>query len=91
MVLLLITILSFSDKLVLFFQVDVLLKATGNAPIMKKKKWAVDPDKKIGYLIEFIKRYLKFEPSESLVSLFFIVFPPSHMRWYLNGCYKKYC
>jgi hypothetical protein len=43
------------------------LKATGNAPIMKKKKWAVDPEKKIGWIIEFMKKYLKLEHSERLV------------------------
>nr|CAD7607024.1 unnamed protein product [Timema genevievae] len=45
---------------------DILLKATGNAPIMKKKKWAVDPDKPIGWIIEFIRKYLKLDPADSL-------------------------
>jgi len=49
------------------FSVDILLKATGNAPIMKKKKWAVDPDRKIGWIMEFIKKYLKLDRSEQLV------------------------
>lgn len=35
---------------------------------MKTKKWAVDKNKKIGWIIDFIKKYLKLEPSESLVS-----------------------
>ncbi|XP_026293605.1 autophagy protein 12-like [Frankliniella occidentalis] len=47
-------------------KIDILLKATGNAPIMKTKKWALDKDKKIGWIIDFIKKYLKLEPSESL-------------------------
>ncbi|RZF37373.1 hypothetical protein LSTR_LSTR009724 [Laodelphax striatellus] len=47
-------------------KIDVLLKATGNAPIMKQKKWTIDPDKKIAGIIEFVKKYLKFEPQESL-------------------------
>jgi len=51
------------------FSVDILLKATGNAPIMKKKKWAVDPDRKIGWIMEFIKKYLKLDRSEQLVIL----------------------
>lgn len=34
---------------------------------MKKKKWAVDQTKKIGWIIEFIRKYLKCEPAESLV------------------------
>nr|CAD7395110.1 unnamed protein product [Timema cristinae] len=49
-----------------YVTVDILLKATGNAPIMKKKKWAVDPDKPIGWIIEFIRKYLKLEPADSL-------------------------
>jgi Ubiquitin-like autophagy protein Apg12. len=49
------------------FSVDILLKATGNAPIMKKKKWAVDPDRKIGWIMEFMKKYLKLDRSEQLV------------------------
>jgi hypothetical protein len=49
------------------FSVDILLKATGNAPIMKKKKWAVDPERKIGWITEFMKKYLKLDRSEYLV------------------------
>lgn len=48
--------------------VDVLLKATGDAPIMKKKKWAVEGEKPVGWVAEFIRRYLKLEASDSLVS-----------------------
>ena len=53
------------------FLVDILLKATGNAPIMKKKKWAVDAEKHIGWIIEFVKKYLKLEPEEKLVCFTF--------------------
>jgi ubiquitin-like protein ATG12 len=34
---------------------------------MKKKKWAVDPEKKIGWITEFMKKYLKLDRSEYLV------------------------
>jgi hypothetical protein len=34
---------------------------------MKKKKWAVGYDKTIGWVIDFIKRYLKLEASQALV------------------------
>lgn len=37
---------------------------------MKKKKWTVDQEKKIGSVVEFIKKYLRLEPSENLVSAF---------------------
>lgn len=50
------------------FVVDVLLKATGNAPIMKKKKWSVDAEKQVGWISEFIKKYLKLETSDQLVN-----------------------
>jgi len=46
--------------------IDVLLKAAGDAPIMKKKKWAVDPAKKVGWIIDFIRKYIRCEPNESL-------------------------
>lgn len=35
---------------------------------MKNKKWNVDSDKPIGWIIEFVKKYIKLEPSEKLVS-----------------------
>lgn len=47
--------------------VDILLNATGNVPIMKKRKWAVDQDKPIGWIMSFIHKYLKLEPQEKLV------------------------
>ena len=58
-------------------KIDVLLKAAGDAPIMKKKKWAVDANKPIAYLIEFIRKYIKCEPSESLFLYVNQTFAPS--------------
>nr|ADO32996.1 autophagy-like protein Atg12 [Biston betularia] len=58
-------------------KVDILLKATGNAPIMKKKKWAVDAEKPIGWIIEFVKKYLKLEPDEKLFVYVNQTFAPS--------------
>ena len=52
-----------------FSVVDILLKATGDAPIMKKKKWQVDRTKRISWVSEFIRKYIKSDPSESLVSI----------------------
>lgn len=51
----------------LLFIVDVLLKPAGDAPIMKKKKWAVDRNKRIGWVGEFIKKYLKLTAQDSVV------------------------
>ena len=50
--------------------VEVRLMATGDAPIMKQKNYKVDNDKKIEWIIAFIRKYLKLEESESLVSEF---------------------
>lgn len=58
-------------------KVDILLKPTGNAPIMKKKKWTVDSDKPIGWIVEFIKKYLKLEPNEKLFLYVNQTFAPS--------------
>lgn len=61
-------------NVILFFLVDVLLKAAGDAPIMKKKKWAVDANKTVSYLVEFIRRYIKCDPSDSLVSVVYNIY-----------------
>ncbi|XP_076627187.1 autophagy-related 12 [Colletes latitarsis] len=47
-------------------KIDILLKATGNAPIMKQKKWAVSQDYCIGKISDFIRRYLKLDSNEKL-------------------------
>ncbi|XP_033630476.1 autophagy protein 12-like [Asterias rubens] len=58
-------------------KVDILLRATGDAPIMKKKRWAVDQSKKIAWVIDFIRKYIKCEPSESLFLYVNQAFAPS--------------
>ncbi|CAL4068773.1 unnamed protein product, partial [Meganyctiphanes norvegica] len=47
-------------------KVDVLLRATGDAPIMKKKRWAVEGEKPVGWVSDFIRKYLKLDTSDSL-------------------------
>ncbi|KAL2083964.1 hypothetical protein ACEWY4_019482 [Coilia grayii] len=47
-------------------KIDVLLKAVGDAPIMKTKKWAVERGRTVQSLAQFISRFLKLEPSEQL-------------------------
>ncbi|RWS12726.1 ubiquitin-like protein ATG12 [Dinothrombium tinctorium] len=47
-------------------KVDVLLKATGDVPIMKKKKWLIDANKTVLSVITFIKQYLKLDANEPL-------------------------
>ncbi|XP_076241888.1 autophagy-related 12 [Calliopsis andreniformis] len=47
-------------------KIDILLKATANAPIMKQKKWSVSQDYCIGRISDFIRRYLKLDANEKL-------------------------
>uniref|UniRef100_A0A8C3Y6F7 Ubiquitin-like protein ATG12 n=63 Tax=Passeriformes TaxID=9126 RepID=A0A8C3Y6F7_CATUS len=46
--------------------VDVLLKAVGDTPIMRTKKWAVERTRTIQGLVDFIKKFLKLMASEQL-------------------------
>ncbi|XP_058296579.1 ubiquitin-like protein ATG12 isoform X1 [Hylobates moloch] len=48
-------------------KIDILLKAVGDTPIMKTKKWAVERTRTIQGLIDFIKKFLKLMASEQLV------------------------
>ncbi|OXB83632.1 UNVERIFIED_CONTAM: hypothetical protein H355_015280 [Colinus virginianus] len=52
------------------FPVDILLKAVGDTPIMKTKKWAVERTRTIQGLCDFIKKFLKLVASEQLVRRF---------------------
>ncbi|XP_069736528.1 ubiquitin-like protein ATG12 [Phaenicophaeus curvirostris] len=47
-------------------KIDVLLKAVGDTPIMKTKKWAVERTRTIQGLVDFIKKFLKLMASEQL-------------------------
>ncbi|XP_041362942.1 ubiquitin-like protein ATG12 isoform X1 [Gigantopelta aegis] len=58
-------------------KVDVLLKATGDAPILKTKKWAVFRTKKISWVCEFIKKLMKLDRSDSLFFYVNQTFSPS--------------
>lgn len=40
---------------------------------MKKKKWAVEGDKRVGWVADFIRKYLKLDPADNLVSLSCVV------------------
>ncbi|KAF5398310.1 Ubiquitin protein ATG12 [Paragonimus heterotremus] len=59
---------SASDK------VTLLLKATGNAPLMKKKTWSVSRKQTIGWVVKFFRDYIACAPNES----FFV---------YVNQCF----
>ncbi|XP_029845789.1 ubiquitin-like protein ATG12 [Ixodes scapularis] len=58
-------------------KIDVLLKATGDAPIMQKRKWAVSASMKVMDIADFIRKYLKLEQSESLFLYINQAFAPS--------------
>ncbi|KAI0236970.1 Ubiquitin-like protein ATG12 [Lamellibrachia satsuma] len=47
-------------------KVDILLKATGGAPIMKKAKWSVETSKTMSWIIDFLRRYIKCEQQQSI-------------------------
>ncbi|XP_038952891.1 ubiquitin-like protein ATG12 isoform X1 [Rattus norvegicus] len=48
------------------FEVDILLKAVGDTPIMKTKKWAVERTRTVQALIDFIRKFLRLLASEQL-------------------------
>ncbi|XP_077313446.1 ubiquitin-like protein ATG12 [Lithobates pipiens] len=47
-------------------KIDVLLKAVGDTPIMKNKKWTIERIRTVQGLMDFIKKYLKLDSSEQL-------------------------
>ncbi|XP_053207216.1 ubiquitin-like protein ATG12 [Panonychus citri] len=47
-------------------KIDILLKATGDAPILKKRKWLVEGEQNIGFILNFVKNSLKLNRNESL-------------------------
>ena len=57
--------------------VEVRLQAAGDAPIMKQKNYKVDAEKKIQWILSFIRKYLKLNESESLFVYVNQAFSPS--------------
>lgn len=47
-------------------KIEFLLKAVGNAPILKKKKFALERTKTVHYIIDWLKKYMKLDPKEQL-------------------------
>ncbi|KAM4703992.1 ubiquitin-like protein ATG12 [Rhinophrynus dorsalis] len=47
-------------------KIDVLLKAVGDTPIMKNKKWTIERTRTVQGLMDFIKKYLKLDSAEQL-------------------------
>jgi len=70
-------------------KVEVRLQAAGDAPIMKQKNYKVDGDKKISWIIQFIRKYLKLEQNDSLFLYVNQAFSPSPDQTVsnLNECF----
>nr|ABX75445.1 autophagy-related protein 12 [Lycosa singoriensis] len=47
-------------------KVTLWLKPTGNAPILKNKKWTVEKKQTIAMIMVFLKKYMNLEPSASM-------------------------
>lgn len=47
-------------------KIEILLKAAGNAPILKKKKFLLDRTKNVHYIVDWLKKYMKLEPKDQL-------------------------
>jgi len=58
-------------------KINVILKPVGDAPILKQKLWAVDPDKQVSGIIQFIKKYLKITSEGGLFVFVNQAFAPS--------------
>lgn len=54
-----------------------MLNAVGNSPIMKTRKWAVDQEKQISWIIKFIHKYLKLSTEERIFLYVNQTFAPS--------------
>jgi len=46
------------------------LKATGNAPILKTKKWMVEKEKTVASINDFLRKLLKLESTDTLVKIY---------------------
>lgn len=71
-------------------KIEILLKNTGNAPIMKKTKWAVRASSTVSEIARFITNYLKLDPSQSLFIYVNQSFAPSLDQTIQNlfDCYE---
>ncbi|KAF2364411.1 Ubiquitin-like protein Atg12 [Trinorchestia longiramus] len=47
-------------------KIEIILKATGDAPIMKKTKWNVVRSRTVGWVAMFIKKYSHLQETDSL-------------------------
>jgi len=58
-------------------KISLFLKATSDVPIIKRKKWQVDENHTIKWVIAFIKKYLKLEERDTIFLYVAQAFAPS--------------
>lgn len=44
--------------------IDIFFKSTGDAPVLSKKKWKVQADYTVAYVIEFLRKILDLKESD---------------------------
>jgi len=72
-------------------KITLLLKAVGDAPILKQKKWTVDGERTVAWLMVFLRKMLETDPSESLYIFVNQSFAPSpdHRLSTLQQCFAS--
>lgn len=74
-------------------KIEVLFRNTGNAPIIKKSKWAVSPSTTVADTVAFIRKYLKsaLDPDTSIFIYVNQSFAPSLDQTIQNlfDCYES--
>jgi len=68
-------------------KIELRLQPTGDAPIMKKRKWVVDPQKTVGQINKFVREYIKLDEKENLFMYVNQAFAPSPDQT-LNNLYE---
>lgn len=58
-------------------KIEVLLKAVGDAPIMKQRNWSLDGGKTVLFLMQFVRNYLRISKEDSLFIYVNQCFAPS--------------
>ena len=51
-------------------KIEILLKAVGNAPILKKKKFALERTKSVQWIMEWLTKYMKLDTSKEQLFLY---------------------
>lgn len=73
----------------LLFLVCVLLNATGNVPIIKKRTWTVDPNKTVSWIQKFIHKYLKLDATEQIVGIPSPILNPDFISYFPCSFYMS--